>query len=93
MRAPVWRAGSATADYLGAVAAVGLTMLALVAVREHQPQRRPPLDPVARIGAIVRPAPVVRPPRARPARARPPRPQRPARPRPTVLAPVWAIGW
>ena len=93
MRPPGPTAGSATADYLGAVAAVGLTMLALVAVREHQPQRRPPLDPVARIGSIVRPAPVVRPPRARPVRPRPSRPRRPPLPRPTVLAPVWAIGW
>ena len=88
------RAGSAAAEYLGAVAAVGLMMLALIAVREHQPHHRPPIDPVARIGAIVRPPPVIRPPRVRPrGPSVPARPRRPPRPRATVLAPVWAIGW
>ena len=48
---PATARGSAIIDYLGAVAAVGLLMLALVAVREHQPHRRPPLNPVGRIVA------------------------------------------
>lgn len=92
-RAPAG-AGSAAAEYLGSITAVGLMMLALIAVREHQPHRRPPIDPVARIGAIVRPPPVIRAPRVRPrGPAVPARPRRPGRPRPTVLAPVWAIGW
>ena len=47
-----------------------------------------------RIGAIVRPPPVVRAPRVRPrGPGVPARPRRPSRPRATVLAPVWAIGW
>jgi hypothetical protein len=93
---PGARRGSAVADYLGAVAAVGVMMLALVAVREHQPHRRPPVNPVARIVSVLGlPA---APPRIRispPAPRRPPvhRPPRAVRPRPTVLAPVWAIGW
>jgi hypothetical protein len=87
--------GSTTAEYVGAILAVGLLMLALVAVREHRPERRPPVDPVARIAALVR-APRIAPrPRATPARPRPrparPRPPRP--PRPSVLVPGWAIGW
>lgn len=87
--------GSATVDYLGAVAAVGLLLLALLVVREHRPERRPPLNPVATVAALVRPAPIVRPPApARPARPRPPRrPRPPGPPRPTVLAPIWAMGW
>ena len=39
--------GSSTAEYLGVVGAVALLMLALLAVREHRPERRPPVDPVA----------------------------------------------
>jgi len=88
--------GSATADYLGAVLAVGLMLLALTAVREHRPQRRPPIDPVAEIGALVRPPPVVRLRAPRPPGAAPPRrraPRRPPPPRPTVLVPGWAVGW
>ena len=87
--------GSAIVDYLGAVAAVGLMMLALVAVRPHQPHRRPPVDPVAHIAAILgtrpapRRAPVPRIVSTPPVR----RPRLPSRPRATVLAPVWAIGW
>ena len=72
MSAPAHR-GSATVDYLAAVAAVGLLLLALVAVREHRPERRPPVNPVARIGALVRPPSVPRPPAAAP--SGPPRPR------------------
>lgn len=88
--------GSAVADYLGVVAAVGVMMLALVTVREHHPSRHPPVDPVAHIAAILRPAPSQPRPRATPRVVRRPpvhRPRRAARPRATVLAPVWAIGW
>jgi hypothetical protein len=87
--------GWAVVDYLGAVVAVGLVMLALVAVRQHTPHRRPPLDPVGHIGAIVGPPAVLRAPtRPRIVRRPPPHPPRRApRPRSTVLAPVWAIGW
>ncbi|WP_217923867.1 hypothetical protein [Miltoncostaea oceani] len=88
--------GSATADYLGAVLAVGLMLLALTAVREHRPQRRPPIDPVAEVAALVRPAPVVRVRTPRPPGTGPPRrrgPRRPPPPRPTVLVPGWAVGW
>ena len=92
---PATACGSAIIDYLGAVAAVGLLMLALVAVREHQPHRRPPLNPVGRIVEVLGPPP---PPRVRavpPVANRPaqPRPRRAPRPRATVLAPVWAIDW
>lgn len=84
--------GSATVEYIGALVGVGVLMLALVATRDHRPQRRPPIDPVAHMRALVAPPPVVRV--RRPA-AGAPRPRRPAapRPRPTVRAPVWAIGW
>lgn len=86
--------GAAAVDHIGAVVAVGLLMLALVAVREHRPQRRPPVDPVAAVAALVRPAPVVRAPRPRSAtRPRPPRPRRPPPARPAVLVPGWAVGW
>lgn len=87
------RAGAATVDYLGAVLAVGVLMLALVAVREHRPERRPPIDPVAHLAAPLRTVTTPRPraaPRPRSAR---PRARRPPRPRPTVIAPVWAVGW
>lgn len=84
--------GSAAAEYLGVVAAVGLMMLALVAVRQHQPHRRPPIDPVGRIGALVSAPAVPRPVRVRPGPSAP-RPRRPPRPRATVLAPIWATGW
>jgi hypothetical protein len=91
------RAGSATAEYVGAILTVGLMMLALVALREHRPQRRPPIDPVAHVGALVRPAPV---PRVRPAipprvaaPSRPRAPRRPPPPRAAVLVPGWAVGW
>lgn len=90
------RGGSATAEYVGAILTVGLMMLALVALREHQPQRRPPIDPVAHVGALVRPVPVprVRTPRPpRVTRPRPRAPRRPAPPRPTVRVPGWAVGW
>jgi hypothetical protein len=86
--------GSATVDYLAAVAAVGLLLLALVVVRQHQPHRRPPVNPVAHIGALVRPPSIPRPPvkvPAGPPRPRPPR--RPPRPGVTVLTPSWAVGW
>jgi len=86
--------GSALVEYVGAVTAVGVLMLALVTVHEHRPQRHPPVDPVAHIRALVAPLPIPRvrrPPRAvaipRPRRRRPPSP------RPTVIAPVWAVGW
>jgi hypothetical protein len=86
-------AGAATVDYLGAVLAVGVLMLALVAVREHRPERRPPIDPVAHLAAPLRTVTIPHPraaPRTRPVR---PRPRRPPRPRATVIAPVWAVGW
>ncbi len=54
--------GSATVEYVGALVAVGVLMLGLVAVREHRPQRRPPVDPVGHVGALVAP---VRVPRVR----------------------------
>ena len=83
-------------DYLAAVAAVGLLLLALVAVREHRPERRPAVNPVGHIGALVRPPAVRRPPAAAPSGhprpdTRPPR--RPPPPRVTVLSPSWAVGW
>jgi len=88
--------GSAVADYLGAVLTVGLMMLALVALKEHRPQRRPPIDPVGEVAALVRPTPPPSRPRApRPVRPRswptPPRRARP--PAPVVLVPGWAVGW
>ena len=59
-------------------------MLALVAVREHRPARRPPVDPVAHVRALVAPVTV-------------PRVRRPAtgavrRPRPADAAPAAADG-
>ncbi len=77
------------------VLAVGLMMLALIAVREHRPERRPPLDPVARVAALVRPAPVVRVRRPPTPGARPRRqgPRRPPPERERVLVPGWAVGW
>jgi hypothetical protein len=93
MSASVQR-GSATVDYLAAVAAVGLLLLALVVVRQHQPHRRPPVNPVARIGALVRPPSIPRPPAVVPSgppRPRPPR--RPPRRGVTVVIPSWAGGW
>lgn len=89
-------AGAALVEYIGAVVAVGVLMLALVAVSEHHPERRPPIDPVAHLLAPL-PPPAVRRPRS-PARVRPARPvrgrpRRPPRPRPTVMAPTWAVGW
>jgi hypothetical protein len=86
--------GSTTAEYVGAILVVGLLMLALVAVREHRPERRPPIDPVARIAELVR-TPRIVPPRPRPpaSRPRPHRPRKPRPPRPGVLVPGWAIGW
>jgi hypothetical protein len=86
-------AGSVTVEYLGVLVAVGVLMLALVSLREHRPERRPPVDPVARVRALVAPA---RAPRVRrPATVAPRRPRRPAprAARPTVRAPVWAVGW
>ena len=73
MSASVQR-GSATVDYLAAVAAVGLLLLALVVVRQHQPHRRPPVNPVAHIGALVRPPSIPRPPAVAP--SAPPAPTR-----------------
>lgn len=93
----VARRGSATVDYLGAVAAVGLLLLALVAVREHRPERRPPVNPVATVAALLKPPSVPRRPRmTAPSvapRPRPRPPRRPPRPRVTVLSPTWAVGW
>lgn len=87
-------AGSVTVEYLGVLVAVGVLMLALVAVREHRPERRPPVDPVAHVRALVAP---VRVPRVRrPASVtapRRPRRRAPRPARPTVRAPVWAVGW
>ena len=84
--------GSATIEYIGVLVGVGVLMLALVATRDHRPQRRPPVDPVAHLRALVAPPPVVRVRRPPGAPARPrQRPQRP--PRPSVRAPVWAVGW
>lgn len=93
--------GAALIDYIGAVLAVGLLLLALMAVREHRPERRPPVDPVAHVAALVRPPPVAPRPRTGPVVRRPPRPRTaptrprrpPAPPRPVVLAPGWAVGW
>lgn len=90
------RAGSATAEYVAAILTVGLMMLALVALREHHPQRRAPIDPVSRVGELVRPPPVVRVRVPRPPgapRPRPRAPRRPPPPRTTVLVPGWAVGW
>jgi hypothetical protein len=90
------RSGSALAEYLGVVVAVGVLMLGLLALREHEPSRTPPIAPVerlARLIAVPRPAPR---PRVRPRPAARPRPPRaaPARPpRPKVLVPGWAVGW
>ncbi len=90
------REGAAVTEYVAAVLTVGLLMLALISLREHRPQRRPPVDPVAHLHALVRP-PVM--PRVRaagpPAVLRPRRraPRRPSPPRPTVLVPGWAVGW
>jgi hypothetical protein len=88
--------GSSLAEYVAVVAAVGLLMLALVVVRPHHPARRPPVDPVARLRALVHEPAPPRVRRARPATAAPTRPRRPrppAPPRPTVLVPGWAVGW
>ncbi len=85
--------GSVTVEYVGVLVAVGVLMLALVAVREHRPERRPPVDPVAHVRALVAP---VRVPRVRrPATGETRRPRRVTLrpPRPTVRAPVWAVGW
>lgn len=88
------RVGSATAEYVAAILTVGLMMLALVALREHHPQRRAPIDPVSRVGVLVRPVPVPRVRTPRPPGPRRPRaPRRPAPPRATVLVPGWAVGW
>jgi len=92
--------GAALVDYLGVVLVVGLLLLALTAVREHSPQRRPPIDPVAHLARLVAPPPAPRPPRVRTApRPRPRttapaprRPRPPVPPRPTVLVPGWAVG-
>lgn len=91
------RSGAALVEYIGAVVAVGVLMLALVAVREHRPQRRPPVDPVAHVAALVKPITV---PRVRTTPAHPrttlPRPRAPRPPRPpgvTVMTPGWAVGW
>ncbi len=86
--------GSATVEYVGVLVAVGVLMLGLVAVHDHRPQRRPPVDPVAHVRALV--APIARPrvtPRARAAAPRAPRRRAARPPRPIVRAPVWAVGW
>ncbi len=92
MRSP--SRGSALVEYVGAVTAVGVLMLALVTVHEHRPQRHPPVNPVAHIRALVAPAPIPRVRRA-PVMGATPRPRRrsPPKPRPIVIAPVWAVGW
>ena len=88
--------GSALAEYLGVVVAVGVLLLGLLALREHQPSRTPPIAPVERLAGLVavpRPAPR---PRVRPRaahRPRPPRPRAPRPQRPRVLVPGWAVGW
>ena len=85
--------GSATIEYIGVLVGVGVLMLALVATRDHRPQRRPPVDPVAHLRALVAPPPVVRV--RRPAAGGPVRPRQraPRPPRASVRAPVWAVGW
>jgi hypothetical protein len=91
---PTSHRGSATVDYLGAIAAVGLLLLALVVVREHQPERRPPVNPVTHVGALVRPPSIPRRPPGPGVVQRPrPRASHPARPRVTVLSLSWAVGW
>ncbi len=90
------REGAAVAEYVAAVLTVGLLMLALISLREHRPQRRPPADPVAHLHALVRPPVVPRVRVAAPATAPRPRrraPRKPPPPRPTVLVPGWAVGW
>ncbi len=86
----------AAVDYVGAILVVGLLMLSLVVVREHRAARRPPVDPVANIAALVRPVTVPRPrattprpPRATP-RRRAPRPPVPERA--IVHPPGWVVG-
>lgn len=85
--------GSATVEYLGVLVAVGVLMLALVAVREHRPARRPPVNPVGHVRALVAPVTVPRVRRPATGAVRRPRPPTPRPPRPTVRAPVWAVGW
>lgn len=85
------RRGSAITEYAALVAVVASLIGALLVMR---PQRagRVPIDPVRAVGALVHPAPVVRPPRLTPAPPRPPRTRRPARPRtrrPIVQIPRW----
>ncbi|MGD9696831.1 MAG: hypothetical protein AB7V42_14365 [Thermoleophilia bacterium] len=70
---------------------MALLMLALLTVKAQRPERRPPVDPIEHIRALVRePVVVVRRP-ARPVARRPApaRPRRPPAPRPTALVPVW----
>lgn len=85
--------GSVTVEYLGVLVAVGALMLALVAVREHRPERRPPVDPVAHVRELVAPARLPRVRRPATGEARRPRRGTPRPPRPAVRAPVWAVGW
>ncbi|HMM49488.1 MAG TPA: hypothetical protein PKE32_07750 [Miltoncostaeaceae bacterium] len=87
--------GAAAVDHLFALVVVGALMVALVQVRPHRPERRPPIDPVAHLVAPLSaarpaaPAMAVRPRRAtRVTRSRRPR----ARPRaPLVLVPRWLV--
>jgi hypothetical protein len=75
---PHRRAGSAVAEYVGAVAAVAALMGGLLALRPQAISRRPPVRPLA---PFVRLLAEVAPPPARPATAGPSRPRRPGPPR------------
>ena len=85
------RRGTALVEYVAVIVAVGALILALLALRPHQPARTPPLRPVDRLGDLVAPPPA--PPRVQPAASGRARPVRPRPPRPSVLVPGWAIGW
>jgi len=90
MRRP-GRRGSAITEYAALVAVLATLIGALLVMRPHR-VGRVPIDPVKAVGALVHPAPVVRPPRLTPPRVRTTRPRRPARPRPrrpVVRIPEW----
>lgn len=83
--------GTAITEYAALVVVVASLIGALLVMRPHR-VGRVPLDPLRAVGVLVRPAPVVRPPRLTPSRpraARPPRRTRPRPRRPVVLVPRW----